>query len=152
MSSFGYVVGETSLPLSGSLYLNPGPMAPSFKHSASASHREGILSWCYDSKKILWNQSILGLLSNCLGSPYITTALLSPRGQKFIIVPGVPQKSHLCVQARVREAVKKWHFLGIILKLVDSPPSVHFGMKMWLLAKKVRFLRPKMATTMVHKV
>ena len=32
MSSFGYVVGETSLPLSGSLYLNPGPMAPSFKH------------------------------------------------------------------------------------------------------------------------
>ena len=39
----------------------------------------------------------------------------------------------------IREALRKWWFLGIFPKPVDPPPSVNLGIKMWLLAKKVDF-------------
>ena len=48
-------------------------------------------------------------------------------------------------------ASKKWYFLGIIPNQVD-PPWIHLGIEMWLLAKKVRFSRPKtMATKISHR-
>ena len=47
----------------------------------------------------------------------------------------------------IREALKKWYFLGIILNQGPLPLLLHLGIKMSLLAEKVGFSRPKTMST-----